>query len=76
MGRKIRRYIIHMFSALTKQKPMEQRHGLSMASEIGAVKYMECSARTQEGLKDVFDEAMLAALQPPEEKKHHICKLL
>ena len=76
MGRKILRYIIHMFSALTKQKPMEQRHGLSMASEIGAVKYMECSARTQEGLKDVFDEAMLAALQPPEEKKHHICKLL
>ena len=47
-----------------------------MASEIGAVKYMECSARTQEGLKDVFDEAMLAALQPPEEKKHRMCKLL
>jgi len=39
------------------------------------VKYVECSALTQYKLKDVFDEAIVAALEPVPKKKSR-CVLL
>uniref|UniRef100_A0A2K5PLM3 Rac family small GTPase 1 n=1 Tax=Cebus imitator TaxID=2715852 RepID=A0A2K5PLM3_CEBIM len=52
-----------------KLTPITYPQGLAMAKEIGAVKYLECSALTQQGLKTVFDEAIWAVLCPPPVKK-------
>ena len=62
--------------AKTKQKAITVEQGEKLARELKAVKYVECSALTQKGLKNVFDEAILAALEPPEPKKNRKCSLL
>ncbi|CAF0746601.1 unnamed protein product [Didymodactylos carnosus] len=60
----------------SRQKPITSDQGDKLARELRAVKYVECSALTQKGLKNVFDEAILAALEPPKKSKKSTCLLL
>ena len=62
--------------AKNKQRPLTQEVGEKLARELRAVRYVECSALTQKGLKNVFDEAILAALEPPEPPKKRKCLIL
>ena len=56
--------------------PITYPQGLQMQKEISAVKYLECSALTQNGLKLVFDEAVQAFLKPQKNTKKKGCTLL
>lgn len=62
--------------ARQKQRPVTNEQGERLARELGAVKYVECSALTQKGLKNVFDEAIVAALEPPVVKKRNKCLIV
>jgi len=44
--------------------PISYDQGSTLAREIGAVSYAECSARTQKGLKEVFNSCIQSVLKP------------
>ena len=59
-----------------EQKPLSPEMGELLALDVGAVKYVECSALTGEGVSSVFHEAVLAAFSKPEVTKRKNCCLL
>jgi len=46
------------------QEPISTKKGEELAKKIGAKRYLECSALTQEGLAKVFEEAVKVILFP------------
>jgi small GTP-binding protein len=57
-------------------QPVNLEQGNELAKKIRAVKYMECSAKTGQGLKAVFDDAVKAVLFRKEKKRGGGCELL
>jgi len=51
------------------QEPVTTAQGEALAKKIGAKKYLECSALTQEGLAKVFEEAVKVILFPQKEEE-------
>jgi Ras-related C3 botulinum toxin substrate 1 len=62
-----------------RMEPISFHDGMLRAREIGAYKYLECSALNQRNLKSVFDEAIRAVLNPQPSgttKKRNKCSIL
>ena len=58
--------------------PITYQQGLECARDIGAVRYMECSALTEKGVQEVFIEGARAALRVKKAVRQHSrkCTLL
>jgi len=55
--------------------PITHAQGLRMAREINALCYLECSALTQEGVKQVFEEAVCSVIYPARQKQRKKCTI-
>ncbi len=57
---------------------MRPEEGQEMADKIGARGYYECSSKTKEGVREIFEAATRAALQNKRNTggKRRICQLL
>nr|XP_025692981.1 rac-like GTP-binding protein RHO1 [Arachis hypogaea] len=49
--------------------PITTVQGEELRKLIGAPVYIECSSKTQQNVKAVFDAAIKVVLQPPKQKK-------
>lgn len=58
------------------QAPITNQQGASLAKQIQAVRYMECSALNQDGIKEVFAEAVRSYLNPQPTVNKRPCVLL
>ena len=65
-----------------RMAPVTREQGLEMAKRIKAVRYVECSAKTQKNLKEVFHTAAEVVVSPElyrpsnTDKKKKTCTLL
>ena len=64
-----------LFLAQNQKAPVSMMEGISVARRIKAVQYFECSAKTLQGVENVFDEAVKAALTPANEGRRRWCNL-
>ena len=55
---------------------MSKKEAEKVVREMGLVTFLDCSAITQTGLKTVFDEAIIAAIEPLKKKTDDKCSIL
>merc|ERR1719384_2685643 len=61
--------LIPLKLAKMKQDPVKPEDGRTMAEKINAFAYLECSAKSKEGVREVFETATRAALQVKKKPK-------
>lgn len=59
-----------------QQSPVSTAEGQKAANDISAKHYLECSARTGQGVKEVFETATRASLVTKEKKEKKKCVVL
>ncbi len=57
------------------EKILEKEDGLELKKRINAYKYVECSAKTDTGVIEVFEEAIRAALYSGKKRKPSLIKI-
>ncbi|KAJ1347952.1 Rho GTPase protein rac1 [Parelaphostrongylus tenuis] len=55
-----------------ERPPITKSQGQKCAQKIKAIKYLECSALTQQGLKQVFEDAVRAVINPKPLKQKEV----
>ncbi|XP_062592570.1 ras-like GTP-binding protein rhoA [Saccostrea cucullata] len=60
---------------LEKKEPVKAQEGQAIAEHIRAFAFIECSAKTQEGVRKVFETATRAALQVKKKRRIKKCKI-
>ena len=61
---------------LFRKRQVSKNEAENMVRELGLVIFLDCSAITQTGLKTVFDEAIIAAIEPLKKKTDDKCSIL
>ena len=62
--------------SIQKMEPVRFENGKMVSARIGAHDFLECSAKTKEGVKEVFEAATLAALKSKKSMKKKKCSFL
>ena len=55
------------------QDPVKQESGKAMKENIGAFAYLECSAKNNDGVREVFEEATRAAFKSRRSRPETFC---
>jgi len=58
------------YSSTGNKTPVATVEGQELGRSIKAHRYVECSAKTRDGVEDVFQGAAKAALSPSRPKRH------
>ena len=56
-----------------KQEPVKPEDGRTMAEKINAFAYLECSAKNNEGVTEVFETATRAAFKSHRSRSETFC---